>query len=50
MYNSFSKQLKDAIHHYECKYGPLTNFGYGKSACPWQWVEQPWPWDREANN
>nr|WP_294570908.1 spore coat protein CotJB [uncultured Romboutsia sp.] len=49
MYNSFSKQLNEAIRNYECKYGPLTNFGYGKSSCPWQWVEQPWPWDREFN-
>ena len=49
MYNSFSKQLNEAIRNYECKYGPLTNFGYGKSGCPWQWVEQPWPWDREFN-
>ena len=39
----------EAIRNYECKYGPLTNFGYGKSGCPWQWVEQPWPWDREFN-
>ena len=49
MYNSFTKQLNEAIRNYECKYGPLTNFGYGKSGCPWQWVEQPWPWDREFN-
>lgn len=34
MYNSFSKQLNEAIRNYECKYGPLTNFGYGKSGCP----------------
>ena len=40
MYNSFSKQLNEAIRNYECKYG---------SGCPWQWVEQPWPWDREFN-
>lgn len=24
MYNSFSKQLNEAIRNYECKYGPLT--------------------------
>ena len=34
MYNSFTKQLNEAIR---------------KSGCPWQWVEQPWPWDREFN-
>ena len=50
MYNSFSKQLNEAMRSYECKYGPLTNFGYGKSNCPWQWVEQPWPWDNKFYN
>ena len=34
---------------YENKYGPLTNFGYAPSRCPWQWADQPWPWDREFN-
>lgn len=27
------------------KYGPLVNFGFAKSKCPWQWVTSPWPWD-----
>ena len=49
MYNSMSKQLTVAIRLYECTYGPVSNCGYGKSSCPWQWVEQPWPWDREFN-
>ena len=50
MYNSFSKQLNEAMRSYECKYGPLTNFGYGKSNCPWQWVEEPWPWENKFCN
>ncbi|MGO0807265.1 spore coat protein CotJB [Clostridioides difficile] len=36
-------------HELENKYGPLTNFGYAPSRCPWQWADQPWPWDREFN-
>ena len=43
MYNSFSKQLNEAIRNYECKYGPLTNFGYGKSGCPWHQGLRPPP-------
>lgn len=49
-YNSFSAQFAQAKCAYESKYGPLTNFGYAQSNCPWQWVDQPWPWDREFYN
>ena len=47
IYNSLSCQLENAISAYEKKYGPLMNFGHGKSSCPWQWVNDPWPWERE---
>lgn len=33
---------------YEKHYGPLTN----ASACEtgkWQWIDGPWPWEKEAN-
>ncbi len=50
MYNSLVCQFKQARANYESKYGPLTNFGYAQSQYPWQWVDQPWPWDREFNN
>ena len=49
-YNSLSYQFSQARCAYESKYGPLTNFGYAQSSCPWQWVNQPWPWDREFYN
>ncbi|MDI9567637.1 MAG: spore coat protein CotJB [Bacillota bacterium] len=28
----------------EC-YGPLIHFGHGFSKFPWQWIEEPWPWE-----
>lgn len=49
MYNKLSNQFEQARCAYESRYGPLTNFGYAQSRCPWQWVDQPWPWDREFN-
>ena len=49
MYNSLVCQFKQARANYESKYGPLTNFGYAPSQYPWQWVCDPWPWDREFN-
>ncbi|MBO3446447.1 MULTISPECIES: spore coat protein CotJB [Clostridia] len=49
-FNSLSKQFMQAKCAYESKYGPLTNFGHSTSNCNnWQWVCQPWPWDREVN-
>lgn len=46
-YNSMVCQFKQAKQAYESKYGPLTNFGYSQSQCPWQWICEPWPWDKE---
>ena len=49
-YNTFCAEFLKAKCAYENKYGPLTNFGYSPSKCPWQWVENPWPWDKEFND
>ncbi|RDY22668.1 spore coat protein CotJB [Romboutsia maritimum] len=49
-YNSLYSQFAKARCNYESKYGPLTNFGYSPSSYPWQWVCEPWPWDREFND
>lgn len=33
---------------YEKHFGPITNASV--NACgDWQWVEGPWPWEKEAN-
>ncbi|WP_411679169.1 spore coat protein CotJB [Clostridium thailandense] len=47
MYNSLVMQLKALNQKYEKCYGPLTYGSY--SACPWQWINEPWPWEYEAN-
>ena len=49
-YNKLVTQFVQARCAYENKYGPLTNFGYAPSSYPWQWVNQPWPWDLEYND
>ena len=33
---------------YEKNFGPLTN-ATAPSCGEWQWVEGPWPWEKEAN-
>ena len=45
MYNSFTKQLNEAIRNYECKYGPLTKDN-AAGECEWKWINNPWPWER----
>lgn len=50
MYNSLCNQLLQAKCAYENRYGPLTNFGYAPTKYPWQWVCNPWPWDKEFND
>ena len=33
---------------YERAFGPLTNTG-AECANEWNWVNGPWPWEKEAN-
>ncbi|MEW6724733.1 MAG: spore coat protein CotJB [Bacillota bacterium] len=47
-YNTTVARLKELKDDYVQRYGPLSNFGTDKSKCPWQWVEQPWPWENGA--
>jgi len=46
-YNKYTQELINLKDVYEMKYGPLTNFGYSPSQCPWQWVDEPWPWEED---
>ena len=46
-YNSFANQLAQLKCTYETYYGPLLNFGFSPSKYPWQWIEEPWPWEPE---
>lgn len=49
IYNSLGSQFHQAVCAYEKKYGPLMNIGHGGNmgTCPFQWVDDPWPWQRE---
>lgn len=44
-YNETVERLSQLKREYEQKYGPLTNFGYAPSRYPWQWIDEPWPWE-----
>ncbi|MGO0058819.1 spore coat protein CotJB [Brevibacillus fluminis] len=43
-YNQNVQERWRLAHEFECQYGPLMNLGHSYSACPWQWVDLPWPW------
>ncbi len=35
---------------YEEKYGPLCSFrSYATNTEQWQWMDTPWPWQKDAN-
>lgn len=48
LYNSLGQQFEQAVKAYEKKYGPLMNYGHShtSSACPFMWVDEPWPWQK----
>jgi spore coat protein JB len=44
-YNVLAQDLKELFAMHEAHYGPLMAFGCGLSKFPWQWVDEPWPWE-----
>jgi spore coat protein JB len=44
-FNVFVRQIAALKNEYERLYGPLINFGFGPSGHPWQWINDPWPWE-----
>lgn len=47
-FNSFVMQSNKLKQDYERQYGLLTGTG-SCSPYPWQWINEPWPWEYEAN-
>lgn len=45
--NSYVMQSKMLHETYERLYGPLSEDSC--SPYPWQWIDEPWPWECEAN-
>ncbi|MBQ8356227.1 MAG: spore coat protein CotJB [Clostridia bacterium] len=43
------KRITDMLRaEFEEKFGPLTLYN-NQSENNWEWVEGPWPWEKEAN-
>ena len=47
-YNEMVRKAKELRNQYEEEFGMLM-VGATESKCPWQWVEDPWPWQYEFN-
>ena len=45
-YNNITMELNKLKKLYEMNFGPLTNYGTSPSKCPWQWIDEPWPWEQ----
>lgn len=47
-YNSAVMQSQMLRQEYERNFGMLSEHGT-PSPYPWQWINEPWPWEYEAN-
>ena len=47
-YHKLIEQRMQVLKHYEMSCGPLTMYG-NTSTTSWDWINQPWPWEADAN-
>ena len=43
-FNQLTEKRWALANEYEKLYGPLQGFGRSYSGYPWQWNDEPWPW------
>ena len=48
LYNSYRDKYVAFVEEFGKKYGPLTAID-SRCGTRWQWVDDPWPWEYEAN-
>lgn len=48
-YNSVIKEADALRCEYEKKYGPLFSFRSYVHSDRFNWIDNPWPWERDAN-
>ncbi|MBQ8214586.1 MAG: spore coat protein CotJB [Clostridia bacterium] len=47
-YHQLIEQRKEVMEEYEKACGPINMYG-NKSHTSWDWVNNPWPWEHDAN-
>ena len=48
LYNTSVRKAKDMREEYTKQYGMLLA-NSSESKLPWQWIENPWPWQKNFN-
>ncbi len=48
LFNSYVKKYNELKDEYNQNYGMLNAEGT-TSPFPWQWINEPWPWEYDAN-
>lgn len=48
LFNQYVEQYAEALQQYEKERGSTTQFGSALTG-KYEWLENPWPWDYEAN-
>lgn len=43
-FNQLALKRQQQACEFESLYGPLLQFGHSFSRYPWDWKEDPWPW------
>lgn len=46
LYNVISKKRTELVKSYETMFGPIDPRGYVNSDSTWDWIENPWPWNK----
>lgn len=48
LYQKYRTQRQAAVDEYVRRFGPLTH-RENESQMQWDWVKEPYPWEKEAN-
>jgi spore coat protein JB len=43
-FNQYTQKRQQVAAGYEERFGPLLQYGHSYSRYPWQWSQDPWPW------
>ena len=46
-YHKLKALREKAVADYTARFGPLTIYTVESANC-WSWIDNPWPWEREA--
>ena len=48
LYNSLVEKRLAMLDSYQSMFGPLIAETYSGSGETWDWIDNPWPWDKEV--